>query len=150
MEKLEFSNKTRKNVEGYEDKFNSLFKKTIKMLSLKNDYLMSVTIVSKDKIHKINKEFRGIDRVTDVISFAFLDDKNEIINSKFPIDLGEIYICYDICLKNANKYGNTFDREFCFLFIHGLLHLLGYDHQTKDEEKIMFELQDKILPPKEN
>ena len=65
-------------------------------------------------------------------------------------NLGEIYICYDICLKNAKKYGNSFDREFCFLFIHGLLHLLGYDHQTKEQEEVMFKLQDEILPPKEN
>ena len=81
---------------------------------------------------------------------AFLDDKNEIINNSKIIDLGEIYICYDICLKNAKKYGNSFDREFCFLFIHGLLHLLGYDHQTKEQEEVMFKLQDEILPPKEN
>ena len=50
---------------------------------------------------------------------------------------------------NAKKYGNTLDRELCFLFVHGLLHLLGYDHQTKEQEEIMFSLQDKILPPKE-
>ena len=73
-----------------------------------------------------------------------------LIIGDIPVDLGEIYICYDICLKNAKKYGNSFDREFCFLFIHGLLHLLGYDHQTKEQEEVMFKLQDEILPPKEN
>ena len=67
----------------------------------------------------------------------------------FPLDLGEIYICYDVASTNAKKYGNTLDRELCFLFVHGLLHLLGYDHQTKEQEEIMFSLQDKILPPKE-
>lgn len=145
-----FNNKTRKDVGSYKNKFLSLFDKTLKHLKLKNNYIMSVTIVSKNRIHELNNTFRGIDRPTDVISFAFLDDKNEIINNSKVIDLGEIYICYDICLKNAKKYGNSFDREFCFLFIHGLLHLLGYDHQTKEQEEVMFKLQDEILPPKEN
>ena len=110
----------------------------------------NLIIVDNNYIHELNKNYRHIDRETDVISFAFLDDKNEIINNSKIIDLGEIYICYDICLKNAKKYGNSFDREFCFLFIHGLLHLLGYDHQTKEQEEVMFKLQDEILPPKEN
>ena len=146
---LEFYNKTRKDVNKYKDKFFELFNRTKDILKLKNDFVMSVTIVSKKKIHYLNKTYRNIDRPTDVISFAFLDDKNEIINGNYPIDLGEIYICYDVCKENAKKYGNSFDREFCFLFIHGLLHLLGYDHQTKEQEKEMFSLQDIILPPKE-
>lgn len=145
-----FCNKTRKDVNRYKDVFFFLFNKTLKHLKLKKNFIMSVTIVSKKRIHEINKNFRNIDRPTDVISFAFLDDKNEVINNSVVTDLGEIYICYDVCLRNAKKYGNSFDREFCFLFVHGLLHLLGYDHQTKEEEEIMFKLQDEILPPKEN
>ena len=108
----------------------------------------NIIIVDKEKIQQINRDYRNKDAVTDVISFAFEEvDDVKYDNIRF---LGEIYICYDICLKNAKKYGNSFDREFCFLFIHGLLHLLGYDHQTKEQEEVMFKLQDEILPPKEN
>jgi len=146
---LNFYNKTRKDLTGYKEKYFNLFNTTKEILKLKNDFTMSVTIVSKNKIHELNRDYRGIDRPTDVISFAFLDDKNEILKGDFPVDLGEIYICYDVCKKNALKYGNTLDRELCFLYVHGLLHLLGYDHQTKEQEKEMFSLQDVILPPKE-
>lgn len=146
---LNFYNKTRKDLTGYKEKYFNLFNRTKDILKLKNDFTMSVTIVSKKKIHELNRDYRGIDRPTDVISFAFLDDKNEILKGDFPVDLGEIYICYDVCKKNALKYGNTLDRELCFLYVHGLLHLLGYDHQTKEQEKEMFSLQDVILPPKE-
>ena len=113
-----------------------------------NNPMLNIVIVDKERIQEINREYRNKDAVTDVISFAFEEvDDVEYDNIRF---LGEIYICYDICLKNAKKYGNSFDREFCFLFIHGLLHLLGYDHQTKKQEEVMFKLQDEILPPKEN
>ena len=148
---LLISNKTRKNVSKFETIYNELFKKTLKLLNLNENVTMSVTFVSVKKIHEINKKYRNIDRKTDVISFAYLDDiKEKNINlNGFPLDLGEIYICYDVASTNAKKYGNTLDRELCFLFVHGLLHFLGYDHQTKEQEEIMFSLQDKILPPKE-
>ena len=97
------------------------------------------------KIHEINKEYRKIDRPTDVISFAFLDDYQETIKGDIPVDLGEIYICYDVAKSNAISYGNTIDRELRFLFVHGLLHLFGYDHMKKEDEEIMFPLQEKIL-----
>jgi len=143
---------TKHNLETYKEIFFSLLDKTKEVLKLKNEFTLSLTIVSTRKIHQLNKEFRNIDRPTDVISFAFLDDKTENIiysDSLTPIDLGEIYICYNVCKRNAIKYGNSFDREFSFLFVHGLLHLLGYDHQNKKDEEIMFSLQDIILPPKE-
>ena len=108
----------------------------------------SIVFCGNKTIHQINKEYRNKDTHTDVISFAFLDDKNEIIqNSPLPIDLGEIYICYDVAMSNAKKYNNSENRELCFLFVHGLLHLLGYDHMTKEDEVEMFSLQDIILPP---
>ena len=78
----------------------------------------------------------------------FILSKNEVIKGDVPIDLGEIYICYDVAFENAQKYGNTIHRELCFLFVHGLLHLFGYDHMTKEDEEIMFPLQEKILERK--
>jgi len=143
---LEINNTTEIDVSEYEALFAKLFEKTIKMLNISENSMMSVTFVTTEEIHQINKDYRNIDRPTDVISFAFLDDKNEIIVGKdVPLDLGEIYICYEVADNNRKNYGNSIRREICFLFVHGLLHLLGYDHMTKEDEEIMFPMQEKIL-----
>lgn len=148
---LEISNETNLDLNEYESIYLELGEKTLKLLKIKQETLMSVTFVNKEMIHQINRDYRGIDRPTDVISFAFLDDESEKVifkNSKFPVDLGEIYICYDVALENAKIYGNSIKRELSFLFVHGLLHLLGYDHMTEEDEKVMFRLQDEILGDK--
>ncbi len=143
---LDFNVEISNDVSEYEALYNKLFKKTLNMLNVSENAIMSVTFVSKEQIHQINKTYRNIDRPTDVISFAFLDDKNEIIiGDNIPLDLGEIYICYDVADENRKTYDNSIKRELCFLFVHGLLHLLGYDHMTKEDEEIMFPLQEKIL-----
>ena len=125
--------------------YERLLEKTFRILNINKDAIMSVTFVDKDFIHNLNKTYRNIDRPTDVISFAFLDDKNEVINGDLPLDLGEIYICYEVADTNRLAYNNSIKREICFLFVHGLLHLLGYDHMTKEDEEIMFPLQEQIL-----
>ena len=143
---LDFNSEISQDVSSYESLYERLFKKTIDLLHVTDNCMMSVTFVSKEVIHQINKEYRNIDRPTDVISFAFLDDEAEKnIKGDFPLDLGEIYICYDVADENRQAYGNSIKREICFLFVHGLLHLLGYDHMTKEDEEIMFPLQEKIL-----
>ena len=139
------SNELNIDLSEFEKIYNDLLLTTLKVLKKESNYLLSVTFVSKDKIHEINRDYRNVDRPTDVISFAFLDDKNEKIYGDMPIDLGEIYICYDVALENAKKYGNSIERELSFLFVHGLLHLFGYDHMNEEEEKVMFNLQDLIL-----
>lgn len=103
----------------------------------------SIVFVDEEKIQELNKKYRGIDKVTDVISFAFEDNEKVIYNNmRF---LGEIYICIPRMKEQAVMYGHSEERELAFLTVHGLLHLLGYDHQTKDEEEVMFGLQEKIL-----
>ena len=86
-----------------------------------------------------------------MISFAFLDneDRNAIYKSKEPVCLGDIYISVDKAKEQAEEYGHSLKRELSFLFVHGLLHLLGYDHMTEEDEKVMFRLQDEILPKEE-
>ncbi len=107
-----------------------------------NSYF-SVIFVSEEEIQKINQEYRGIDKVTDVISFAFLDNENTYDPIKL---LGDIYICIPKMVLQATEYGHSEKRELAFLAVHGLLHLLGYDHtKSKEEEKIMFQKQDEIL-----
>lgn len=105
--------------------------------------MFNIIIVDEVKIREINKNYRGKDSVTDVISFALEDDKT-FVTSDLRI-LGDIYICLKRAKEQAIEYGHSFLRELSFLTIHGLLHLLGYDHMEEEDEKIMFELQERIL-----
>ena len=127
--------------------FKALSKKVEKDLALKKQYFLEVDLVDDDEIQRINKEYRQIDRPTDVISFAFLDRVNGEISIKnaSTVFLGEIVISVDKAEKQAHDYAHSLEREMAFLFVHGLLHLLGYDHNTKENEKIMFGIQDRIL-----
>ena len=111
-----------------------------------DNVMFNVIIVDNPKIHEINKEYRGIDRETDVISFALEDDKT-FNRTDFRI-LGDIYISLDRVVSQSIEYGHSFKRELFFLALHGLLHLLGYDHMKKEDEEVMFALQDKILDEK--
>ena len=104
----------------------------------------SIIIVDNTFIHKLNKEYRGIDRVTDVISFALEDDKSMIIPDDIRL-LGDIYICLDKAKEQAKEYGHSLERELCFLAVHGVYHLLGYDHETEEDAKIMFKKQEEVL-----
>ncbi|MDD4733919.1 MAG: rRNA maturation RNase YbeY [Bacilli bacterium] len=106
------------------------------------DVIFDIIIVDNFNIKKINKEYRNIDNYTDVISFAledFCDIKTEVRI------LGDIYISIDKAKEQAKDYGHSLLRELSFLSIHGLLHLLGYDHEQEEEEKEMFELQERLL-----
>ena len=132
---------------NYEEIYSYLIEKAFKVLNLSFDPVVSVSFIDNEEIHKINKEYRKIDRPTDVISFAFLDneDRAKEYASGMPVILGDIYISLDKADEQAKEYGHSMKRELCFLFVHGLLHLLGYDHMTKEDEEVMFPLQDKIL-----
>ena len=103
----------------------------------------NVIIVDNPYIHKLNKEYRHIDRETDVISFA-LEDTKDITYENYRL-LGDIYISIDKAKEQALSYGHSLKRELCFLAVHGFLHLLGYDHMTEADEKVMFGLQEDIL-----
>ncbi len=108
---------------------------------LKGDYAVSFIIVNNEEIHKINKEYRNIDRPTDVISFAVMDGNNH----QLDYELGDIYLSYEKIIEQAKEYNHSNIREFSFLITHGMLHLLGYDHMNPKDEEIMFKKQDDIL-----
>ena len=132
------------------DKYYEIYLKYIdsafKLLKLKFDPIISVSLIDDEKIHDINKQYRNIDKSTDVISFAFMDNEDvDLKKAKGPIVLGDIYISIDHAKAQANEYKHSEEREFSFLFVHGLLHLLGYDHMKKEDEDIMFPLQEEIL-----
>jgi len=134
-------NETKEKIKELED-----LKKVIDIAVEKeniNNVEFNIIIVDNDKIHEINREYRHIDRPTDVISFALEDDES------FPgIDtrvLGDIYISLDKVYEQSKVYGHSFFRELSFLTVHGILHLLGYDHMNAEDEKEMFSRQELIL-----
>lgn len=142
---LNVVNKTKYNdFERYYPLLEQYYQKTLKTLKLKDKYVLSLIIVGPRTIKKINRDYRSIDKVTDVISFALLDSGD---NEEYDgvIELGDIFINRDRVLSQAKEYGHSKKREFVFLFVHGLLHLLGYDHMNKADEKKMFALQKKII-----
>ena len=133
--------------ENYEDIYLEIASKAINHLGLSFEPIISVSLVNDETIHQINNDYRHIDKVTDVISFAFNDgeDREKLYHSGSMVVLGDIYICVEQAKRQAEEYGHSLDREMRFLFAHGLLHLLGYDHMKKEDEEIMFPLQEEIL-----
>ena len=124
------------------DYLKEVINHTLEVMDAKES-IFTIIFVTKEEIHELNKQYRGVDRVTDVISFA-LEDAHDASLTDVRV-LGDIYICIDRMKEQAIEYNHSETRELSFLTVHGLLHLLGYDHQTKEEEEIMFNLQRKIL-----
>lgn len=141
MNKIEIFNETDEDIVEI-DGLKSLLDFAIKHESLDN-LVFNVIIVDNEYIRNLNKEYRNIDRETDVISFA-LEDYKDIDYDDYRL-LGDIYISIDKARGQAIEYGHSLKRELSFLTIHGFLHLLGYDHMNIDDEKIMFKKQDEIL-----
>lgn len=142
MNKITIYNETNEDF-PYLDIIKKVVMKSLKIERLKNA-TCSIIIVDKEYIHKLNKEYRNIDKVTDVISFALEDDNKCLMPEKIRL-LGDIYICLDRAKEQSQEYGHSLERELCFLAVHGIYHLLGYDHETKEEEEIMFKKQEEVL-----
>ena len=121
---------------------DNVIKFACKHLNIENP-LLNIIIVDNEKIREINKEYRNKDAVTDVISFAF-EEIEDVKYEDFRF-LGEIYISYERCKEQAQDYGHSVKREFCYLAVHGLLHLLGYDHIKEEDKKVMRALEEEIL-----
>lgn len=96
----------------------------------------TVILVDEKRIQEINRDYRKLDKVTDVISFEEHDEAGY---------MGEIFICVPKAILQANEYNHSLQREFTFLMCHGLLHLHGYDHLNEEDEKEMFSIQDEIM-----
>lgn len=140
---IEIFNETEENLEKDLDELKKLLIDFCEREKLGN-VIFNVIIVDKEKIHEINKTYRNIDRPTDVISFALEDDKTSTAYEQFRV-LGDIYICLEKVIEQKEEYGHSFKRELTFLAVHGLLHLLGYDHMTKEDEEKMFSKQEEVL-----
>ena len=106
---------------------------------------ISVTFVQPDEIQSLNLEYRGIDRVTDVLSFPQFADLAEELPEVGEICLGDVVICKDRAEEQAKEFGHSFEREVIYLFVHSVLHLLGYDHEAEDDKKLMRAREEEIM-----
>ena len=137
-------------LKDYEKSFKKILKRVKKELKVKGKIGMSVTLCDNAYIKELNKEYRKKDMPTDVLSFAIEDgESEEFLETMKKIhsirEIGDIIISYEKAQEQANEYGHSLNREMCFLFTHGVLHLFGYDHINKTDEDKMFSLQKKIL-----
>lgn len=117
---------------------------------------VDISFVDKEKIRLLNREQRNVDKETDVLSFPTLnlkplvkinikDYKDDIDQETKHLMLGDIIICEDVAKKNAQEYGHSYERELCYLIVHGFLHLIGYDHENEDDKKVMRALEEAVL-----
>lgn len=121
----------------------ALNKRIASVLSLPKSFSYAVILIDDRAMKTINFTYRHLDQTTDVISFALNDGIDEL--EAFVEELGDIFISVDVVYRQAEAYGHSVQREFLFLVAHGVLHLLGYDHQTAEDEKCMFDLQKELL-----
>lgn len=122
--------------EDYQKIIEKMVAYTVNHLKLEGDQLINYILVDNPTIQTYNASYRKKDQATDVLSFDNMDSEEE---------LGDIFISIDKAFEQAKTYKHSFERELAFLSLHGLLHCLGYDHIEKEDEKIMFALQDEII-----
>lgn len=134
----------------YKRAMKRILKRVKKELNITHKLGLSVTLCDNNHIQDLNKTYRKKDMPTDVLSFAIEDDEDkslieEIGKLSRVREIGDIVISYEKAVAQATEYNHSLTREMCFLFTHGVLHLLGYDHMNKNDEEVMFALQEKIL-----
>ena len=142
MVDLAIINKTENDITAYEPLIEAVCEEVLKIEGFDAFSEVSIIFVSKDEVQAINREYRHIDQVTDVISFALLEDEDV---PQHITTLGDIFICFEKAVEQAKDYNHSLERELGFLVCHGMLHLLGYDHNTTEEEQIMFTKQEEVL-----
>ena len=142
MNKVELFNQTEKEINEL-DTVLKVLDSALKKENLDN-VSFNLIIVDNEYIHELNRDYRNIDRETDVITFA-LEDEDSIILPNDERVLGDIYISIDKAESQALEYGHSLLRELSFLAVHGFYHLLGYDHMTEEDEKVMFKKQEEVL-----
>lgn len=124
---------------SYRSFLEPILKRTLELVNRDENVSVNVVLVNKEAIHTMNRDFRDIDRATDVLSFEDGSTEDGLFN------MGDIIISVEAIREQSTDYGHSLKREFCFLVAHGYLHLLGFDHQTLEDELEMFGLQKEIL-----
>lgn len=121
--------------------FEEIVEKTLAYEKKQGRYEVSLSLVTEEEIHKLNRDYRGKDAPTDVLSFP-MDEDFQLEEEKI---LGDVIISTTAVVEQSKDYGHSIKRELAYLFIHGLLHLLGYDHMESDEKKEMRKVEEEIL-----
>ncbi|MED0655846.1 rRNA maturation RNase YbeY [Anoxybacillus ayderensis] len=145
---IDFMDETNEMTEEQVELIEKLLQHAAKEERVPDGAEVSITFVDNEKIREINRDYRGKDQPTDVISFALEEmgeEEIEIVGVDVPPVLGDIIISVPKAREQAEQYGHSFMRELGFLAVHGFLHLLGYDHETEEEEKEMFTKQEQLL-----
>lgn len=122
-----------------------LIQKTLQFEEINILSEVSVSIIRDNEIKKLNQEFRDINAPTDVLSFPMIEDFNQSFLPDITYSLGDIVISYERAVAQAKEYNHSLERELGFLTVHSVLHLLGYTHETKEEEEEMNQIQTRIL-----
>ncbi len=104
---------------------------------------ISVSFVSEDTIHELNRDYRGTDRVTDVLSFPQYESVEDMQGDL--IELGDVVICEKRAREQAEEFGHSYEREIIYLFVHSVLHLLGYDHMEEGEKQVMRAREEEVM-----
>ena len=134
----------------YKNTIDTVLKKAFKTEKLdKSNIYINIILTTPENIRKANREYRNIDKETDVLSFPMFekDEINEIKKNKSEVFdvLGDIIISIDRVKEQAEEYGHSFERELAYMTIHGFYHLMGYDHMTEEEKKEMREQEENVL-----
>jgi len=124
-----------------EKTLSNLVEKVLELENLEGDYEISISFVDNEQIRELNRDYRGIDEETDVLSFP-LDDS---INREGPTLLGDIIISLEKAKEQSDDYGHSLEREIAYLAVHSMLHLLGYDHMEEDERLAMRSREKEIM-----
>ncbi|WP_284140433.1 MULTISPECIES: rRNA maturation RNase YbeY [unclassified Virgibacillus] len=143
-----FHDNTKSIPSEYVDMLHQLLQFAGKRQKIPQEAEISINFVNNREIQELNRNYRGQDKPTDVISFALqesVEGEIEILGEEIPLVLGDIVISIDKAKEQADDYNHSIERELGFLAVHGFLHLLGYDHLNDEDEKEMFQLQDEIL-----
>lgn len=111
---------------------------------------ISLSFVSEEEIHQLNRDFRGVDRATDVLSFPLIEDLNDLEAAEEdedlePVALGDVVICLPIAERQAGEYGHSREREIVYLYVHSVLHLLGYDHMEDEDKQEMRAREEEVM-----
>lgn len=130
----------------HEKMINNIIEKSLELECFNSSAEVSVTAVTNLRIKELNKEFRDIDKVTDVLSFPIIDfDNGDIPPKRGEYLLGDIVFSFAKAIEQSKEYGHTVEREIGFFIAHSMLHLMGYDHKDVATEQIMFKKQEEIL-----
>ena len=134
-----------------------VFNTALKYSKIKfKNFSVDISFVSREKIKELNNEHRRIDKETDVLSFPMFEfkpfekfDKQKyaylIHKGEKYILLGDIVICEDVARENAQRYGHSYEREIFYLIVHGIFHLLGFDHEKEDDKRLMRAAEEAVL-----